>query len=338
MNIPALLTTLKLLKHRGALTLMADMRTQIRLHFLFAAAESGLLPALRAPHSRRELVVLLGVTREDLLDALLDLGVSTGELTVHDGTYEVVGRRSKAMLDPQGDMFVALVQAQCTYYNTLYRDLPERLRGGPLDHRLEQIGELVARVSKISDPFLRTFVQRAVTGKGTRRVLEIGCGSGAHLRAAANANAALTGVGLELDPAVVKQARHNLEDWGLSERIQVLEGDIRSPGEIGCDFDLITMYNVVYYFRADERGTVFASLRRLLRSGGTLAIATSARSNGRDALSANLDIATRSMVGCSALPELAELHAMLRDSGFSVIETTRLIPGSEYWGIIARCA
>ena len=41
------------------------------------------------------------------------------------------------------------------------------------------------------------------------------------------------------------------------------------------------MYNVVYYFPAEERGTVFASLRRLLRSVGALVIATSARSNGR---------------------------------------------------------
>ena len=41
------------------------------------------------------------------------------------------------------------------------------------------------------------------------------------------------------------------------------------------------------------------------------------------------------MVGCAALPDLDELEATLCDSGFPAIEKTRLVPGSEYWGIIA---
>jgi hypothetical protein len=95
------------------------------------------------------------------------------------------------------------------------------------------------------------------------------------------------------------------------------------------------MYNVVYYFRAEERGPLLASLRRRLRPGGALAIGTSARSKGRDAMTANLDLAARSLAGCSALPDLAELETSLRDNGLPAIEKTRLIPGAEYWGIWA---
>lgn len=38
----------------------------------------------------------LGAKGEDLLDALLDLGVSTGELRERDGIFRIVGRRSMA--------------------------------------------------------------------------------------------------------------------------------------------------------------------------------------------------------------------------------------------------
>ncbi len=206
MTLSALLTAVKLMKHRGGLALMGDLRTQVRLNFLFAAFETGLLSALRAPHSRQELAALLSVKREDLLDALLDVGVSTGELRVREGIYRIAGRRSQAMLHAQGDMFVAMVQAYATYYNSLYRELPARMRGGPLGSQLEHIGDLVARASQISDPFLCNFVKRAA-GRGARRVMEIGCGSGAHLRTAARANPALCGLGLDLDPVVVSRAR-----------------------------------------------------------------------------------------------------------------------------------
>jgi len=332
-RLSTLVTALKLMKHRGGLVLMRDLRTQVRLNFLFAGMETGLLPALRTPHSRDELVTLLAAKREDLLDALLDVGVSTGELSLRDTTYRVAGRRSKAMLEAHGDMFVAIVEAYATYYNSLYRELPERLRGGPLGNQLELIGDLVARASQVSDPFLHHFVKRAA-GSGARRMLEIGCGSGAHLRIAALANPALSGLGLDIDPAVVNQARRSLEIWGLSERFEVVEGDVRNHLELGL-FDLITMYNVIYYFRPEERGPLLASLRQRLRPGGALAIGTSAQSKGRDAMTANLDLATRSLAGCAALPDLAELETSLRCNGFSTIEKTRLIPGGEYWGIWA---
>ncbi|MHB8875929.1 MAG: SAM-dependent methyltransferase [Myxococcaceae bacterium] len=174
-------------------------------------------------------------------------------------------------------------------------------------------------------------------GTCARRVLELGCGSAAHLRTAALANPELRGVGLEIDGAVVKQALDNLAQWELSARFQVLEGDVRHPpAELTGPFDVVTLYNLIYYFPPEERRGLLASLKPLLAEGGVVAIVTSAQSKGRDAVTANLDVATRSMVGCWPLPDEAELLAQLSGAGFTSTSSSRLMPGGAYYGITGR--
>lgn len=337
MNLHGMIATLGLLRRPGALQLMRDAASTVRQDFLFAALRCGLLEALRAPRTREELAETLRVQRPDLLAALLDLGVSVGELRLRDSRYRLAGVRSRALIAADGDGLAGLVEALHTYYNSIYRELPGRLAGEPNGHYLEHIGELVARVSRISEPFVEDLVRRTVAGKGPRTVLELGCGSAAHLKTAALANPQLSGVGVEIDPQVVRQAQANLEQWGLSARFRVLQGDLRHlPPLPAGPFDVVTLYNVVYYFAPEQRTGLLASLKPLLAPRGTLALVTSAQSQGRDAIAANLDVATRSMVGCWPLPAIDELLGQLREAGFSSTSTSRLMPGAAYFGITAQ--
>lgn len=58
------------------------------------------------------------------------------------------------------------------------------------------------------------------------RILEAGCGVGAALLAAAARRPGARFTGLERDPAAVALARRNVELNGLSERVEILEGDV----------------------------------------------------------------------------------------------------------------
>jgi len=79
-----------------------------------------------------------------------------------------------------------------------------------------------------------------VPARGAFRLLEIGCGSGVHLRYAAERNSSLTALAVELQPAVAEMARTNLRGWGLESRVKVGTGDIRekAPDE---PFDIATL-------------------------------------------------------------------------------------------------
>src|SRR5438552_13712185 len=126
---------------------LGDMKSFLRVHFLYAAIESGLLEALKTPRSKAELVRKLGVERPELLEALLRMGVSLGELSAKEGVYRIRGGYARAIAAKDGDALAAVIQEYVSYHGSVYRRLAGRLRGAPLGNYLEGTGNTVARSS-----------------------------------------------------------------------------------------------------------------------------------------------------------------------------------------------
>lgn len=336
MNLRYIFSFLRIMKTPGMYPLMKDWQAFIRMHFIHAAYEFGLLQALSAPRSRDELARQLNVKRPELFDALLEVGIAAKELELSNGLLRIRGKRSKAVIGPNGDMLAAMIQANVTYYSDAYRNAAHRIQGHALGDDLEKIGDLVARYSKISEPIVKDFISAVVRDRNPLRIFDIGCGSGVLLRSAFDANGHACGVGLDIDEAVVRQAQSNISAWGLSDRFEILHGDVRHiSGRIAGPFDLITLYNVLYYFKEAERLDLLQTLRDMLAPHGVLAVVMGFRSRGEDIGMANLNLVNSSLKGLTPLPELHNVTSLLGQNGFSSIEVHRFIPGSTFCGIAA---
>jgi SAM-dependent methyltransferase len=320
---------------RALVSLIGDTRSSLRLHFLYAAMHAGLLQALRAPSTKEELVQRLGVQRPELLEALLALGVSLKELSESGGRYRLRGRRSKALVTPEGDPAFAMVEEILIYHADVYRRLGASLRGAAPGNYLDEHAILIARSSRVLDPMVGDFVRSLTRTGRPLRMLEVGCGSGIYLRYAAEANPQLTGVAVDVQEEVVKQARENVQAWGVGDRFQVHVADIRRPPpEVAGPFDLITLYNNVYYFEEAERPALFRSFRSWLAPGGAFALVS--MFHGRTSASIDLDLALRCTAGCTGLPDLEQTARQLLDAGFSDVKKAKLMPGEPLWGLVAR--
>jgi len=336
MKLTYILSMLHTLKIPGFLPLMRDWQGFLRMHFIYAAIESGLLEALRTPLPRDDLILKIGVVRPELLDALLEVGLALKELSCTNGFFSIKGKRSKAMLGNDGDMLSAMIQANMTYYHSAYSNAAARLQGGPLGDDLKQIGDLVARFSKIGEPILKEFVTTLVSGGKSIKVLDVGCGSGIYLQTISKANPQAVGWGIDIDEAVAEQAGKNIRDWGLDNTFRIMAGDIHVLFDsLEGPFDLITLFNIMYYFPMEERLDFLRKLRSLLSPKGSLAIAMHVHGRGRDLGAANLNMVNCSLKGLTPLPDLDDLVKLLNNAGFSQINIQRLIPGSAFYGISA---
>ncbi|PTL54854.1 class I SAM-dependent methyltransferase [Paraconexibacter algicola] len=103
---------------------------------------------------------------------------------------------------------------------------------------------------------------RALVPPRPRRVLDVGCSSGA-LGAALKADGAGTVVGLERDPAYVAIARERLDAVHAVD----LDADVPLPEE---PFDVIVCADVLEHLRDPE--AVLARLVRALAPGGTVVV------------------------------------------------------------------
>jgi len=318
------------------LGIMRDWRSVTRIHFIHAALEAGLLQTLNKPRNRDQLIDALQVKRPEFLDALLDVGLSIGELSLSGGVFKLKGKISRTVITENGDGLGGLIQAQATYYNSIYRHAAERMRGAPDGDYLEEIGPMVARFSKLAEPMMRSFIGDLVKGKKRMRILEVGCGSGLLLRTAIEANTKATGVGVDLDPAVVEEAVANVDRWGLNDRIAILAGDVRDQAVVEQGpFDLITLYNVIYYFPFEQRPELLRTLRSMLAPGGRVALANGFQGHGKDPSAASLNLANCSIEGLTPLPDTDELTGQLKESGFGQVSLTKLLPGSSFIGMVA---
>ncbi len=103
------------------------------------------------------------------------------------------------------------------------------------------------------------------------RVLDVGCGSGAVLRALARRVAPEgTAVGLDPSPALLAVAREIADLEGLAERIEFLEGDARSLPVADADFDIVLATTVLGH--VPEGDGAIAELARVVRPGGRVGV------------------------------------------------------------------
>jgi len=315
------------LRHKRAHGLLVrDFVSWLRVEFLGTAASTGVLAALVEPRTVDDLARAVGATDVGLLEALLRVGESVGELEPdREGRWRLKGVRARAMVDPAVDGLAALPEEAVVYGTDVYRRLGDRLAGAPPGDYLTTHGEVVARTSRVAEPIFGPLLTDIVRTRRPRRVLEVGCGSGVNLRHVAEASPHVTGAGIDVDPAVVDLARRDLRDWGLGERFSVHEADVRHlPDDLAGPWDLVLLMQNVYYFDGADRTDLLRDLRGLV-PGGAVLIATAVRGTG-DPAAAHLDVVLRSTIGNTPLPTVDELRADLAAAGFTRVEARRLAP------------
>ena len=237
----------------------------------------------------------------------------------------------------EGDKFAAWIQAHVNYYNSAYRHFNDRLHGAPDGNYLEIHGDLIARASKMLDPFINLFIEKHIEKNKKIRVLEAGCGSGIYLKKAYEVNKKMHGIALDYDEAVVKQAEDNINTWGLKDSFDVIQGDIFDLDEEYMNsFDLVTMYNMIYYFPVKKRLELLKKVKTYLNQNGTVLLVSSEQGRKASAGTANLDVINRSIEGCYEIPQNGEIEMLLKNAGFTLLKKESLFPGENIYGYITK--
>jgi SAM-dependent methyltransferase len=325
------------LRHKRAHGQLArDFVSWLRVEFLGTAAETGVLAALVRAQTVEDLATDLGVTDASLLESLLRVGESVGELRRdRRGRWRLAGTRARAMVDPEVDGLAALPEEAVLYGTDVYRRLGGRLAGAPAGDYLAQHGELVARTSRVAEPVFGPLISDVVRTTRPRRVLDAGCGSGVNLRHVGVASPQVTGAGVDVDPEVVRLAGSNLATWGLAERFAARQADVCDlPPDLAGPWDLVLLFQNIYYFSPTERPGLLGALRALAPDGAVV-VATAVAGTG-DPAAAHLDVVLRSTVGNTPLPTVAEVRGDLTSAGFTSIDERRLVPFQPLRAFVAR--
>ncbi|HUO78314.1 MAG TPA: class I SAM-dependent methyltransferase [Thermodesulfovibrionales bacterium] len=305
-----------------------------KIHFLHAAKSSGLLSALESPTDLAGLATKLKTERIDLLEVLCELGVKCGYMYRADDRFALSCDLMKLLKANGLDAILAYTEEISTLQGTALNDLPSNLHSFSPVTYLEGKGILIARSSILFEHDLKKLIRAAMPQTGAVRILEIGCGSGIYLFHASEINSEVSGIAIDKEDDAIKLASQNLSRWKLSGKFQLIKQDILAFESEGKTFDVITLYNNIYYFKEEEQIKLFNKLRGLLIPGGKLVIA--AAMQGGHIRSVVLDLLVRSSIPRGSLPTKDNLIKQLSSCGFNKINAMSLNPSGSYIGIIAQ--
>ena len=330
-------TLVSLIRNRQLPVLLSITRAVRRYHrlaFVASGLSSGLLRRLAAgpvPLHRLAPDFVADASMRDGLEAWLQLGVALGELQASPEGYSLRGKLSRKLIDPTYDAAAAFVEEVATLHNTLITQTPDRLRRASRFTLADQDGRLIARSSRVVEPFIREAIDAVVPPQGPVKLLEIGCGSAAYIRYAAGLNPELTALGLELQPSAAALAAENVSQWNLGRRVAIEVGDImrRSPEPT---FDIATLHQNIYYFPVERRVDVLRHVRLFLQPGGRLLLTTVCQGRGGGGGILNLWGALTE--DCGRLPTPAEMVAQLGEAGFLAVTARSLIPGESFYSFV----
>jgi SAM-dependent methyltransferase len=330
----------------GQLALLLQLgpifRQAYRSSFVAAALSEGIFSMLReGPTSLDQLYQRMvgfnpgespsgeNLSREKL-KTWLDLGVSLGELKLTPAGYALRSRFSRQLAQPANDGIAAMYQEVCTLHHDLITQTPARLREKRLFVLGDTNGKLIARSSRILEPYILEIVDSVVPEKGVFHLLEVGCGSGVYIRRACLRNPELQAVGLELQPVVADLARKNLQSWGMAERTRVDIGDIRaytSPER----FDLVTLHNNIYYFPVSERLDLIRRLVNFLNPGGKILVTSACQGYPSTEM---LNLWGLMTEGMGALPEPDNISELMRQAGLIDLRKIEFLPGGGFYAFV----
>jgi SAM-dependent methyltransferase len=307
-----------------------------RASFISAALSRGVYDHfIEGKASFENLCEKMGISNREGLWAWLELGVSLGELKRAGNEYQIKGKMSKALLKPDNDAFKALLQEIVTYHYIYVVDTPSMLKKQewfPFD---EVPGELVARSSRVNEPFIFEAVDAVIPRQGEFQLLEVGCGSGIYIQRACARNRELRAVGLELQEKVADAARMNIKAWGLENRATIEHSDVRNYSS-GQKFDLATLHQNIYYFPVQERENLFRQIKEYLKPGGQVLLTSVCQGGSPGIQGLNIQVSTTE--GFSPLPDPDQLRQQLKAAGFVDVKAWRFVPFESLWAFNAAKA
>lgn len=332
MGIKAVFEIVKKKQLFPLLKLMKMITPSYRMAYITALLNNGYFRFLKDTSlSLDELMLAMGIEKEysEEVKAWLQVGIYLKEISLKNGRYRLVGMSKQLAGIVENEALLAVIQEVATLHHNLIIETPDQLRDGKKWALNDQDGEMIARSSRILEPFQKEIINSVYPKAVPVQLLEVGCGSGIYIKQAAMRNPQLTAVGIDMQASVVELARQNIEKWGLQNRVTIESSDIREK-DSDNSFDIVTLYNNIYYFPVIERVDILKHLRNFLKPGGSLILTTVCQGGSMELL--NLwGVTTK---GCGRLPDVDEMVTQMENAGFENIKKKNLLPGDAFYMFI----
>jgi len=294
---------------------------------LMALVELGVLQVLRDGPQPAAALALRHAMPAARMEILLQAGAALGLLARKRGGRFALTRRGAALLGVPG------LEGMIRHHGVLYRDLADPvafLRGETLPELASFWPYVFGPGAEIAPDDARRYSDlmadsqalvaeetlRAVSFRETRRLLDVGGGTGVFLSAVARAHPGQSGMLFDL-PAVTDRAATRFARDGLSDRLTIVPGSFRTdPLPQGAD--TISLVRVLYDHSDDTVGALLAAVFAALPPGGRVIVSEPMSGGNRPDRATDTYFALYTLaMGTGRTRSAERICSMLAEAGFA---------------------
>lgn len=268
--------------------------------------------------------------RLDAFKVWLNCGVKAGELKFKNDRYVIRGKLSRHLVRETSVTAAAMFEEVARYHFDAILNAPSKIITGNTYSLQDQDPEVIAKSSRILEPFVEEAIDWAFQIGNFSRVLEVGFGSGIYVKYMKERWPELDVVAIDYQQEVVDIAKDEFSNVPWASKVDFKFGDITRFADAE-KFDLITLHNNLYYIPTLQRQALFENLNRLCKPGGKV-ILTSSFKGGTTAIAA-LDLWFSLSDLDTGLPQLEDMNTLAEKGGFGQVEVKSLMPGDTYYAV-----
>lgn len=297
-------------------------------HLITAGIELGLFDFLEGKKLTSEQIAQSMGFEKELIEAWCEAAAACGYLQLEGKQFSLT-RWAKSFLVSKSPLYVGYFTKYTTIIPDAYSELEARFKGKrPLmetQHALKTV-ESIAPIARLVVPVL---IQNVPILREKCHILDLGTGLGSYLINFALNNPAMTGVGVDGGwvAAIVYEARKNVEQYHLQNRIKIILADVmdlQTPEK----FDVIFMSGFLQAFNPENALAILKNAWGWLKPKGILILQEMLLEEGRLKPKSNalLNLLLHLETPQAGLFEYDQLKAMLLEAQFPEIKRIDILP------------
>jgi len=337
--VPNLLERIVLLRLNRGPGLLLDLVGAAGTRAVATALDAGVFEALNGdPQSVEELAADRGLDA-DALAALLDFLETLGYVEQRGERYALTALSRRWLTDAEGSDFGPYL----AMWNDLIfpfwdAELGRTLEDGEPSRTIyEWFDEQPARWQTAQEGFRAVgefaagkLVDAVSVPDDAERLLDVGGGHGSYSVAFCEAHPGLTATVLDV-PDVEAVVAETVADAGMADRVTFRGGDYTEPSDLGAEFDVALLCNVIHAHDAAETRALFEGARGALVDGGRIVVldqfAGAARTRTMKAALQFIRLNYVTTLG-GTVHDLDDVRKWLTAAGFVDVESKSAGPGT----------
>ncbi|MBD3226654.1 MAG: methyltransferase domain-containing protein [Candidatus Lokiarchaeota archaeon] len=238
--------------------------------YIYMGIKLGIFDFITDKRYRVETIAKKLNLRKQILADWCNSMIAEGLMIKKNDEYELT-EWSRKYLCKDSKIYIGFIISAVEYFSNAFSHFENNFKKDKkfFECNSRQMLKIVRNIAPIADIVSYVILKELDIVNEPFKILDVGCGLGNYLLNLAEEIPKIEGLGIDIEPIIIEEARKLANKKGLSDKIKFKEGNALDLN-LNEEFDLIILSNIIQAFNFKQNKKLFGNLNYLLKKKGKI--------------------------------------------------------------------